>query len=112
MSLPCEKVVSAILPLIRAEIAKSLVADFKLTQVEAAKILGLTQAAVSQYVTSKRGYKLRITKSSAAARSIKKTAKELSQERLSEADLQKRLCEICRMIRRDSRGIKANKIRD
>ncbi|MFX1486039.1 MAG: transcriptional regulator [Promethearchaeota archaeon] len=112
MSLPCEKVVSAILPLIRAEIAKSLVTDFKLTQVEAARILGLTQAAVSQYVTSKRGYKLRIAKSSAAARSIKKTAKELSEARLSEEEIQERLCEICRMIRRDSKGIRAKKVTD
>lgn len=99
MGLPCERAVNAILPLIRAKIARSLVIDFKLTQMRAAEILGLTQAAVSQYVTSKRGYRLRIPKSSAAARSIKETAKELAEGRLSKNKLQDRLCEICHMIR-------------
>ncbi|MFX0067461.1 MAG: transcriptional regulator [Promethearchaeota archaeon] len=112
MGLPCEKVVSAILPLIRAEIAKSLVLDFKLTQIKAAKLLGLTQAAVSQYVTSKRGYKLRIEKSSPAAQSIKETAKELAEGKLSELELLNKLCEICHTIREYPGGIQKNKITD
>ncbi|MFX0096726.1 MAG: transcriptional regulator [Candidatus Hodarchaeota archaeon] len=112
MGLPCEKVVSAILPLIRAEIAKTLVLDFKLTQIKAAKLLGLTQAAVSQYVTSKRGYKLRIGKSSPASRSIKETAKELAEGKLSEFELLNRLCEICHTIREEPEGIQKNKMID
>lgn len=112
MHLPCEKAVSAILPLIRAEIAKSLILDFKLTQIKAAKLLGLTQAAVSQYITSKRGYRLRIDESSPGAQSIKNTAKELAEGRLSDSELLNKLCDICQTIRINSEGIKKNKKMD
>ena len=112
MSLPCERAVSVILPLIRAEIAKSLILDFKLTQIEAAKLLGLTQAAVSQYITSKRGYRLRIDESSPGARSIKETAKELAEGRLSDSELLNKLCDICHTIRANSKGIKKDKKKD
>lgn len=112
MGLPCERAVSAVLPLIRAEIAKSLILDFKLTQIKAAKLLGLTQAAVSQYVTSKRGYKLKIDRSSTAARSIKETAKELAEGRLPEFELLNRICEICHIMQKDSKGIQKHKKTD
>ena len=112
MGLPCERAVSAILPLIRAEIAKSLILDFNLTQIKAAKLLGLTQAAVSQYVTSKRGYRLKIDESSPGARSIKETAKELAEGKLNEMELLNKLCDICHTIRIDSRGIQKNKKKD
>ena len=45
------------MPIYRAFVAKELIAKYNYTQVAAAKKLGTTQAAVSQYVTSKRGHK-------------------------------------------------------
>jgi predicted transcriptional regulator len=38
-------------------VAKELISKYSYTQVAAAKKLGTTQAAVSQYVTSKRGHR-------------------------------------------------------
>ncbi len=55
MKLYCEVVAKDILPSIRALLAKSLVEKHKLTQQEAAKKLGLTQGAISQYNRYLRG---------------------------------------------------------
>ena len=43
------------IPVIRKEIAESMTKNFGLTQKEAAKKLGVTPAAVSQYLSKKRG---------------------------------------------------------
>lgn len=53
----CEIVGKYVLPIFRAMLAKELVQKFNFTQIEAAKKLGTTQAAVSQYINSKRAYK-------------------------------------------------------
>jgi predicted transcriptional regulator len=43
------------LPVIRKEIAESMINDFGLSQKETARKLGITPAAVCQYVSRKRG---------------------------------------------------------
>ncbi len=57
MSLNCESVARHILPVYRSFVAKELTSKYNLTQNETAKKLGTTQAAVSQYINSKRGVK-------------------------------------------------------
>jgi len=52
MRAPCEIMVKYYLPAVRAEVAKQLFAS-GYTQVEIAKILGTTQAAVSKYLSNK-----------------------------------------------------------
>ena len=53
-TMPQEIEVRYILPAIRRELAKIFINDHKLSQKQAANILGLTEAAVSQYQHSKR----------------------------------------------------------
>ena len=53
-TMPQEIEVRYILPAIRRELARIFIQEHKLSQKEAAKILGLTEAAVSQYQHSKR----------------------------------------------------------
>ena len=53
-TMPQEIEVRYILPAIRRELARIFIQEHKLNQKEAAKILGLTEAAVSQYQHSKR----------------------------------------------------------
>ena len=53
----CEIIGKYILPIFRSMLAKELVQKYNFTQTEAAKKLGTTQAAVSQYLSSKRAYK-------------------------------------------------------
>ena len=50
---PCEIAVWKITPSIRGEMAKMVVEDFNLNQKEAAKLLGITEAAVSQHLHKK-----------------------------------------------------------
>ena len=54
---PCEVVGRYVLPIFRSMIAKELIENYDFTQVEAAEKLGTTQAAISQYIHSKRGFK-------------------------------------------------------
>jgi len=53
-TMPQEIEVRYILPAIRRELAKLFIAEHKLSQKEAAGVLGLTEAAVSQYQHYKR----------------------------------------------------------
>ena len=55
MKAPCETVVTAFLPLIRAYIASRLVTKFNYTQKEAAKMMDISQPAISLYLQGKRG---------------------------------------------------------
>jgi predicted transcriptional regulator len=57
MSARCETIGKYVLPIFRSIVAKELVNTYHLTQVEAAKKLNTTQAAVSQYINSKRANK-------------------------------------------------------
>ncbi|OYT28799.1 transcriptional regulator [Thermoplasmatales archaeon ex4572_165] len=52
---PCEYLIWNGIPVIRREIAKSMINDFKLNQRQTAEKLGITPAAVSQYISGKRG---------------------------------------------------------
>ena len=53
----CEIVARYLLPIFRSMVAKELIEKYNFTQVAAAEKLGTTQAAISQYIHSKRGYK-------------------------------------------------------
>jgi hypothetical protein len=96
MKTPCELIVWHILPGIRREFAKILVEDFKLTQRETAKKLGLTESAISQYLKSKRGQKLKLNKK--INNEIKKSMKELSISK-SNFKIIEELCSICTLMR-------------
>lgn len=55
---PCELIIWYALPDVRSEIAKYLINNYQLKQKEVSEILGITPAAVNQYLTSKRGGEL------------------------------------------------------
>ncbi len=57
MSARCETIGRYVLPVFRSLVAKELITAHHLTQIEAAQKLGTTQAAISQYVNSKRALK-------------------------------------------------------
>ena len=54
---PCEKSIWETIPLIRKGIACCMVRDFGLNQTEAARLIGITPSAVSQYKCNKRANK-------------------------------------------------------
>ncbi|GBF09279.1 conserved hypothetical protein [Aeropyrum pernix] len=57
IELPCEYAAKNIFPSIRASIAKILVEEYKMSKYSVAKMLGATPAAVSYYISGKRGEK-------------------------------------------------------
>ncbi|MFB6291321.1 MAG: transcriptional regulator [Candidatus Bipolaricaulia bacterium] len=90
---PCEVALWHILPCIRACLARELV-EMDLTQQRVADILGITQAAVSQYIGEKRG-KFR-TENNNVYRSIKELARDLERDEV--ADISARICQICSQV--------------
>jgi len=52
---PCEIIVNRMLPHIRAEIVRILINGHNMKQIDVARMLGITQASVSQYISSVRG---------------------------------------------------------
>jgi uncharacterized protein len=73
--MPQEIEVWYIIPAIRRELAKSMIDDIHLTQKEVAKHMDLTEAAVSQYLSSKRAKDVLFTQ--AVLDEIKKAAKNI-----------------------------------
>jgi len=97
MKHPQEIEVWYVLPAIRREIAKSLVNDCKLSQKEVAKILEVTESAVSQYLKSKRAKEVYFNSE------IKKKIKEMSQKLIKDKSLLlKDMQNICRIFRKSN----------
>lgn len=74
--MPQEIEVWYIIPAIRRELAKSMINELNLTQKHVAGAMGLTEAAVSQYLHSKRAKEVVFTK--AVLEEIKKSAKDIA----------------------------------
>ncbi|RLF94022.1 transcriptional regulator [Thermococci archaeon] len=96
MKTPCEMIVWYLLPAIRGEFARVLVKEFNLTQREAAKKLGVTESAVSQYLNSKRGKEIKFDHE--IIEMIEKSAKEILESE-EESIIIKKTCFICTMIK-------------
>jgi predicted transcriptional regulator len=103
MSVSCESVARHILPIYRSFVAKELITKYDYTQVKAAKKLGTTQAAVSQYLNSKRGYKgipayeaIAPLVQSAAAN----VAKRIVTSKMSHKEFNASFCELCKALQR------------
>ncbi len=91
-SMPQEIEVRYILPAIRRELANILINEHKLSQKEAANILGLTEAAISQYRHSKRAKEVVFSDNIVAE--IRKSAEKILSEKNSK---QRILSEIYRI---------------
>ena len=92
MKMPCELIVTHILPTARGALAKELVHNHGMTQVQVANLFGVTSAAVSQYIKGLRGGNNLIDKS---AKMIADTADVVA----SGKDLTEALCEICTFVK-------------
>lgn len=99
MKTPCEIVVWYVLPTIRRELAKELVDTYGMKQSQVAKIFGVTDAAVSQYLKNKRGSSEIIEGSvhwKTFETEVKSSAKLISS---SSSDLSSEMCRICTAIK-------------
>jgi predicted transcriptional regulator len=95
MKTPCETIVWSIVPVIKKEFAKNLVIDSDLTQREVASKLETTEAAISRYISGKRGI-LKLTDKE-ILNEIKKSSIKISKENGKTAANE--ICRICKLIR-------------
>jgi predicted transcriptional regulator len=86
------------LPVIRKEIAESMINDFGLSQKEAAEKLGITPAAVCQYVSKKRG-RLEIADTT-VLKQIKTSAESIIED--GGESVLSETCRICKLLRATS----------
>lgn len=91
---PCEHILWKALPAIRKEIAARLIEDFGLNQKETAEKLGITPAAVCQYLSKKRGH-FEITNKTIQTE-IKISAERIIKE---ETAIIPETCRICQLLR-------------
>ncbi len=104
MRTPCESVVTAVLPAFRSLVAKELVERFSFSQVEAARRLGITQAAISQYLSRKRGNQLTdVLEANPEVRSaVLKMAANIAAVESSGVDAMMAFCGLCGKLRQES----------
>ena len=95
MKPPCEIVVWYVIPAIRSELAKELL-NLGMKQKDVSELMDITQPAVSQYITDKRGSGIKLDDN--VRQMIKDFAFELSIGESSKADLIPRTCSICKNV--------------
>ena len=91
---PCEYMMWNGLPVIRKEIAESMINNYGLNQKETAKKLGLTPAAICQYLSKKRG-KIKIVDETILIE-IKKSADIIIKN--GESSIVPETCRICKIL--------------
>jgi uncharacterized protein len=105
VKLPCQEVVWDLLPAIRAALAAALVRKGH-SQLQAARLLETAPAAISQYLSGKRGYRIEFDDEIRAE--IDRAADGLASG--DDADVPARLCAICRSIRERAAGADAQPV--
>ena len=100
---PCEIVSKHLIPSVRALIAKGLINDHGLTQTNVAKKLGTTQAAISYYISSKRGekYVKRLENNPQTKSTIVTIINGLAAGTISSNEVMEKMCEMCTYIRKN-----------
>ena len=95
MKIPCEIIVWNVVPLIKKELAVNLVKRFGFNQRITAEKLGTSEAAISRYISGKRGV-FKITDNQIIDE-IRKSAEKIS--KANNSSFVKEICRICRLIR-------------
>ncbi len=97
MKIACEIIVHEILPTLRAAIAKELITTHNLNQGEVARLLDVSQPAVSQYLRQIRG-KGGVVNDNAVNNAIKELSSKLNSNQISADDLGAKMCDISKMM--------------
>ena len=98
MIIPCEMATKAVVPTVRAMVAKELSETYKMKQKDIANLLGLTQSAVSQYLSNIRGRTLDLE----GIKEVKDIVQDLASiltKNSTPRTICQRYCEACNIIR-------------
>ncbi len=101
MPAPCEVAVKSVIPAIRAYIAKELTQTHKMKQTDVAFLLGITQTAVSKYISNVRGQAIRVDTFEEAQDMMNEIASKMARKRISGPTLTKEFCEVCMVVRKN-----------
>lgn len=96
MKPPCEIVVWYVIPSIRSKLAKELL-NLGMKQKDISELLDITQPAVSQYISDKRGHEIDFAPE--VEQYIKDMAKDMKNGDLQPIDLIPRFCHVCKTIK-------------
>jgi predicted transcriptional regulator len=108
----CEVIGKYVLPVFRSQLAKELVQKYHFSQTEAAKKLGTTQAAISQYLSSKRAYKgiEQVTEYMPKIQSMAaETAQKIVSKEISPDDVTLDFCKLCSTFCKNNLTLEVNK---
>jgi len=100
---PCMLVTAHVLPAVRVIVARNLIEIHELKPVIVASKMGLTPAAVTQYVSGVRGGKLvdTLQKSRKMKRILDRLTRELLKTQLDTYAVMPLICELCRIAREE-----------
>lgn len=101
MILPEELASKSVIPAIRALIVKRLVEEHDMTQQEAAKLLGVTQPAVSKYLHQKRGAAIRLGGIKEIDRATSEIADMVSTHKVEPTAVMSKIEAACEYVRRN-----------
>lgn len=96
MKPPCEMVVWYVIPAIRSELAKDLL-KLGMKQKDISELMDITQPAVSQYLTDKRGSGIQFNDD--VKELISEFADDLYSGDAGKSDIISRTCSICKKIK-------------
>lgn len=99
MPAPCEVAVKSVIPAIRAYIAKELTSTYKMKQTDVGLVLGITQTAVSKYISNVRGQAIRIDDSEEIRQMMNEIASKITDKTLSGPQLIDEFCTVCNLVR-------------
>ena len=105
--MPQEMEVWYLIPAIRRELAKIFIEEYGLKQKKAAQCLGMTEAAISQYMKSKRGTEIKF--SDEAKDKIKKVAKDIAEKN---GDITEEIYGLCRELKKSKVMCGIHKLHD
>ncbi|MCX6644212.1 MAG: helix-turn-helix domain-containing protein [Candidatus Bathyarchaeota archaeon] len=99
MILPCEVGVKTVLPAVKAIMARSIVEKHGLNEKQTAELLGISQSAVSRYVSKERGNLLAIENATEVLTLIDQMVTHLIKEPNNKTEILKLFCQTCKAIR-------------
>lgn len=96
----CETMALYVVPAVRAMIARDLIEGHRMTQKEAAKRLGMTQPAVSQYKKHLRGTRTKtLEKDGTIEKMVTRISGLLAKNEIGPEEAATEICGICRYVR-------------
>ena len=101
MILPEELASKSVIPAIRALVVKRLVEEHGMTQQEAAKLLGVTQPAVSKYLHEKRGAAIKLNGIKEVDEATGEIAELVSSQKVPQVEVMSKIEAACDYIRRN-----------